>query len=101
GTPEQRVERADLDADAAVHAECVVDVEAIELADLAGRAAGATRWRELLVALDVDAPVRTTACAQHAHRAVVLAQGDDATRPGGRRFLLVRVLHGVGALGDR
>src|SRR5215203_3163388 len=38
--PEQRVERAHLDADAAVHAQREVDVEAIEQADRARLAAG-------------------------------------------------------------
>src|SRR5215207_3355091 len=77
--PEQGVERAHLDADAAVHAQRVVDVEAVEQADRARLAAGATRRRQRLVALDVDAPVRAGAGAQHADRAVVLHQGDDAT----------------------
>ena len=36
GAPEQRVERAHLDADAAVHAQRVVDVEAVEHADACG-----------------------------------------------------------------
>src|SRR5690606_40873154 len=36
GAPEERLERADLDADAAVHAERVVDREAVEVVDLAG-----------------------------------------------------------------
>ena len=55
--PEQGVERADLDADAAVHAERVVDVEAVERVDLAGLAALTAGRRLRLVALDVDAPV--------------------------------------------
>ena len=98
--PEQGVERAHLDADAAVHAQRVVDVEAVELADLARLAAGAPRRGQLLVALDVDAPVGAGADAQHADRAVVLPQGDHAAGPDRRGLLLVRVLHGVGALGD-
>ena len=43
GAPEQGVERAHLDADPAVHAEGVVDVEAIEGADGPGLAAGPAR----------------------------------------------------------
>ena len=68
GAPEQRLERADLDADAAVHAERVVDVEAVERVDLTGLAAGTARRGERLVRLDVDAPVRALAGAQHARR---------------------------------
>ena len=101
GAPEQRVERAHLDADAAVHAQRVVDVEAVEVVHLARLAAGTAGRGELLVALDVDAPVGARAGAQHAGGAVVLAEGDDAAGTDRRRFLLVRVLHGVGAVGDR
>ena len=50
--------------------------------------------RQVLVALDVDAPVGALAGAQHARRAVLLLERDDAARPGGGLFLLVRVLHG-------
>jgi hypothetical protein len=57
GAPEQGIERADLDAYPAVHAQRVVDVEAVELVDLAGLAARAARWCLGLVRLDVDAPV--------------------------------------------
>ena len=58
GAPEQRVERADLDADPAVHAERVVDVEAVEHADAcASRPPSRRGGALLLVALDVDAPV--------------------------------------------
>jgi hypothetical protein len=93
GAPEQRVERADLDADAAVHAQRVVDVEAVEKAH-AARAATLAAGRALfLVALDVDAPVGARTRAQHADRAVLLLERDDA--PGARRrvFALVGVLH--------
>src|SRR4051812_33845213 len=99
GAPEKRVEGAHLDADAAVHAERVVDVEAVEGANRAGLAALAARRRLVLVSFDVDAPVGTAAGAEHADRAVLLEQGDDAAGPGGRRLLLVRVLDGVGAFG--
>src|SRR5205085_11165427 len=49
--PEEGVEGADLDADAAVHAEGVVDVEAVEGVDGAGLAPFAAGRRLLLVAL--------------------------------------------------
>src|SRR5581483_3645721 len=98
GAPEERVERAHLDADAAVHAQRVVDVEAVERADRALLAARAAGRRLLLVALDVDAPVGAAAGAQHAHRAVLLEQRDDPAGARRRRLLLVRVLHGGGAL---
>src|SRR5512132_3476054 len=55
GAPEQGVERAHLDADAAVHAERVVDIEPVELVDLAGLAAGAPGRGRVLVPLAVDA----------------------------------------------
>ena len=57
GAPEQGVERAHLDADPAVHAERVVDVEPVEHADRALAAAFTPRRALLLVPLDVDAPV--------------------------------------------
>src|SRR2546425_1009352 len=64
--PEQRVERADLYADPAVHAQRVVDVEPVEKADRALPAAFAAGRTLLLVALDVDAPVGALARTQHA-----------------------------------
>src|SRR5918994_5386905 len=94
GTPEQGVERADLDADPAVHAERVVDVEAVEEADRSLAATLTPRRPLLLVALDVDAPVGALTGAQHADRAVLLLERDDAARPGDRVLLLVGVLHG-------
>src|SRR5690606_4615913 len=99
GTPEQRLERADLDADAAVHAQRVVEVEAVELVDHAGLAALTPRRGEGLVRLDVDAPVGALAHAQHAGGAVLLLEGDHAAGPGDRRLLLPRVLHGGRTLG--
>src|SRR5829696_5165708 len=98
--PEERVERAHLDADAAVHAQRVVDVEAVEEAHRARLAAGPPGRGQRLVALDVDAPVRAGAGAEHADRAVVLAQPDDAAGPRVRRLLLAWVLHRLGAVGD-
>src|SRR5579884_3902042 len=68
GAPEERVERADLDTDAAVHAERVVDVEAVEDADVPHSAAFATR-RPLLL------------------------ERDHATRPRCGVLAFVRVLH--------
>src|SRR5207248_10567810 len=96
--PEQGVEGADLDADAAVHAQGVVDVEAVEDADRALTAAGAPRRALLLVTLDVDAPVRALPGAEHADGAVLLLEGDDAPGPGRRVLPLVGVLHGDGRL---
>src|SRR6187402_3252647 len=93
GAPEQGVERAHLDADAAVHAERVVDVEPVELVDRPGLAPRAPRRGGVLVGLDVDAPVGARPAAEHAGRAVLFLEGDDPARPGGGRLLLVRVLH--------
>src|SRR5205823_6470128 len=59
GAPEQRIEGTHLDADAAVHAERVVDVETVEHAHVARLAAFAPRGSLLLVPLDVYAPVGT------------------------------------------
>src|SRR4051794_104839 len=91
--PEDGVERAHLHADPAIHAERVVDVEAVEDLDGAGLAALAAGRGLVFVAFDVDAPVGAAAHAQHAHSAVLRLEGDDAAGAGGRRFLLVRVLH--------
>src|SRR6056297_2848158 len=100
GAPEQGVERAHLHADAAVHAQRVVDVEAVEVVHLTRLAAG-TSWRsQLLVTLDVDAPVGARPSTQHARGAVLLVQGDHPAGADRRRFLLVRVLHGVGTVDD-
>src|SRR5699024_9538643 len=79
GGPEARVEGADLHADAAVHAQRVVDVEAVQDV-LLPRATTAARWRfhGLLVRVDRDAPVGALAGAEHAGGAVLLQQGDDA-----------------------
>src|SRR6056297_3471932 len=100
GAPEQRVERTHLDTDAAVHAQRVVDVEPVEMVDLARLATGPARGCQLLVALDVDAPVGARPRAQHARSAVALVQGDDATGTDRGCFLLVRVLHRVGTVDD-
>src|SRR5205807_5758701 len=86
------VEGAHLHADAAVHAERVVDIETVEDADGALTAAFPPRRSLLLVALDVDAPVRALARAQHADGAVLLLEGDDAACAGGRLLALVGVL---------
>src|SRR3954451_17976488 len=90
-TPEDGVERAHLHADPAIHAERVVDVEAVEDLDGAGLATLAPGRGLVLVALDVDAPVGAAAHTQHADSAVLRFEGNDTTGPGGRRFLLVRV----------
>src|SRR2546421_92522 len=88
--PEQGVERADLDADPAVHAEGVIDVEAVEVLHRPRLAALASRRRLVLVALDVDAPVRTLAGAQQANRAGLFLDGDHAAGPGRRRLFDMR-----------
>jgi len=94
--PEEGVVWTDLDADAAVHAERVIDREAVQDIALAGPASLALGRERLLVRVDVDAPVGALAPAQHAHRAVLLLEGDHAARAGREVLLLVRVLdHGV------
>src|ERR1700719_4133167 len=92
GAPEQGVEGAHLDADPAVHAQRVVDVEAVEHADRAWAATFSSGWALLLVPFDVDAPVRALAGAEHADGAVLFLEGDDAPGPRCRGLLLVRVL---------
>src|SRR5438445_10644080 len=97
--PEQGVGGADLHADAAVHAQPVVDVEAVEKLDGPGLPPLPPGGSLVLVALDVDAPVGAAAGAQHADRAVLLLEGDHAPGPGGRLLLDVGVLHGDGPPG--
>src|ERR1700680_3153670 len=93
GTPEQGVEGAYLDADPAVHAQRVVDVETVEDTDVAGFAAFAS-WRTLLlVALDIEARVGTLAGAKHADGAVLFLQRDPSAGARRRVFTLVRILH--------
>src|SRR5437868_1826134 len=92
GTPEQRVERTNLDTDSAVHAQRVVDIEAIEHAHATFPTAFAPRRTLLLVSLDVDAPVWALARAEHAHRAVLFFERNDPARPRGRILAFVRVL---------
>ena len=100
GAPEERIEGTHLNADPAVHAQRVVDVEAVEVIDLTWLATSAPRRGELLVGLDVDAPIRAGPGAEHAGGAVVLAEGDDTPGPNRGAFLGVGVLHGVGAVLD-
>ncbi len=99
--PEQGVERTDLDADTAVHAEREVDGEAVEDVAAAFAAAGGRRRDRLLVGVDVDAPVRALAGAQHADRAVLLEQADHTAGAGREVGLGVRVLGGDGLLRHR
>ena len=102
--PKESIERANVDTNAAEHTKRKVDVESIDGIDLARLAAGTTRRRLLLVPLDVNAPIRALASTQHARSAVLFVKGNHATCPCRRRFLLVRVLHGLRALdgvGDR
>src|SRR5215207_3982128 len=101
GAPEQGVERANLDADPEVHAERVVDVEAVEEADRPLAATLTPRRPLLLVALDVDAPIGALTGAQHADGAVLFLQRDDAASARRRILPLVRVLHRDGALEHR
>jgi hypothetical protein len=100
GRPEQRVERAGLDADAAVHAQREVDREPVEDVALAGPGR-AGNDDLLLVRVDVDAPVGALPGAQHADRAVLLEQPDHAPRARWQVGLYVRVLPGVGPPGHR
>src|SRR5439155_2539415 len=97
GAPEQGVERADLHADPAVHAQRVVDGEPVEHLDRAGPASAGRRVG-LLVGFDVDAPVGTLPRALPADGAVLLLQGDHPAGPGREVRLLVRVLLGDGGL---
>ena len=92
GAPVQGVERAHLDADAAVHAEREVDGEAVEDVALAGPAARRRRRQLLLVRVDVDAPVGALTRAEHARGAVLLGERDDASRPWRERRRDVGVL---------
>ena len=61
--PEERIERTDLDADTAVHAQREIDIEAIEFVLLARLATFAPRRSEVLMCLDEDAPIGTFAHA--------------------------------------
>src|SRR5204863_5769815 len=88
--PEQRVERTDLDADPAVHAQGVVDGESVE--DLRRtRLAAARGIVLLLVGIDVDTPVGALSRALVADGAILLLEGDDAPRARGAVRLHVRV----------
>ncbi|BFO14401.1 hypothetical protein SHKM778_07890 [Streptomyces sp. KM77-8] len=89
--PEEGVEGTHLDADTAVHAEGEVDGEPVEDVAAAVAAAGRRRRDGLLVGVDVDAPVRALAGAQHADRAVLLEQADHAAGAGREVGLGVRV----------
>jgi hypothetical protein len=94
--PEKSVVGAHLDADPAVHAEGVVDGEAVEHVALARAAPFALGREGLFVGVDVDAPVGTLAPAQHADGAVLLLERDHAACTCGKILLLVRILdHGV------
>ncbi len=98
--PVEGVERAHLDADAAVHAEGEVDREPVQ--DVAGAGAPALLGGDLLlVGVDVDAPVRALARAEHAHGAVLLDERDHPPGAGGQVRLDVRVLPGRGRPGHR
>ena len=95
GAPEECVKWAHFNADAAIHAQCVVDVETVEHVDLAWLATLAA-WRcQLFVRFDIDAPVGARARAQHARGAVVLVQGNDTACANWRGLFFVRILHGV------
>jgi hypothetical protein len=89
--PEECVERADLDAYPAVHAQAEVDGEAVEDVPLARAAALGSRDR-LLVGVDVDAPVGALSGTEHAGGAVFLDQGDDAAAAGREGRLDLRIL---------
>src|SRR6266508_1403494 len=98
--PEERVERARLDADPAVHAEREVDREPVQ--DVLLPRPARTRRRELLlVGVDVDAPVRALPGTQHADGAVLLEQRDHAAGTRRQVRLDVRVLLRAGPPGHR
>jgi hypothetical protein len=99
--PEEGVEGAHLDADTAVHAEGEVDGETVEDVAAALAPAGGGGRERLLVGVDVDAPVRALAGAQHADRAVLLEEADDSAGAGRKIGLDVRVLRGDGLLRHR
>jgi hypothetical protein len=91
-TPEQRVVRADLDADTAVHAQGVIDREPVEDVPLARTPTLPLRWKRLLVRIDVDAPVGTFTPAQHANGAVLFLESDDPASARREILLLVWIL---------
>jgi len=99
--PVEGVERADLNADPAVHAQREVDGEAVKDVALALTPAFGGCRERLLVRVDIDAPVRALPGAQHAVRAVLLQQGDDAVGAGWQVRLRVWVLGGVGRPAQR
>jgi hypothetical protein len=91
GAPEEGVERACLDADAAVHAQGVIDRKPVEHLDRARTPPG--RWLVLfLVSVDVDAPVGTLARALVADGAVRFLESDHAARARRQVWLDVRIL---------
>src|SRR4051794_33657886 len=87
--PVQRVERAGLHADRAVHAQREVDREPVEHVPGLVLAALGARRDHVLVGVDVDAPGGTLPCAQHARGAVLLDECDHP--PGAGRELGHRV----------
>jgi hypothetical protein len=99
-TPEKRVKRTHFNTNSAIHAQCVVNVETIEFVDCTRLATG-TAWRsKFFVSFNVDAPVWTRTYAQHARCAVALVECNHSASAHWGCFLYVRVLNGIGALGD-
>jgi hypothetical protein len=89
--PMQRVEGAYLHTDPAIHAQAIVDGEAVELVH--GLALARLGF---LVSLDVDAPARTLLRAEHAYGAVLLEKSDDSARSLGKLDAFIGVLNGDG-----
>ena len=90
--PEQSIERTHIDADPTVHTKRVVDREPVQDVTRARARTRRLRRHDILVGVDVDAPVRALTRAEHANRAVLFLQRDDASRPFGQVWLHVGVL---------
>jgi hypothetical protein len=69
--PKECLERANLNADAAIHAQGKIDIEAVKGVDLTRLSTFSARRSEGLMRLDVDAPIWTLSSAQHARGAVL------------------------------
>jgi hypothetical protein len=93
GCPKQSVKGTHFNADSAVHAQAVIDVETVEQLHGAGLATFTTRRGFVFVTFDVDAPVGAATRAEHARRAVLLFQRNHATSADRWVFAFVWVLH--------
>src|SRR5215204_2184189 len=99
--PEQRIERADVNADSAVHTQREVDGEPVENVSRALPTTFVGRRYDLFVRVDVDAPVWALPCTQHAGGAVLLEQCDYPTAARWKLGLHVGVLLSDRTLGHR